>query len=64
VNVIYIKNGNILSLLVVIILDNSKAECPGMVYPVRNNLKGYLLISHGYGETLIDNNLQTTVGVL
>lgn len=68
VNVIYTKNGNILSFVGSHNLSfNSKARGNAAFswsYPVRNNLKGYLLISHGYGETLIDyNNLQTTVGV-
>ncbi len=68
VNVIYVKNGNILSFIGSHNLNfNSKARGNASFswsYPVRNNLKGYLLISHGYGETLIDyNNLQTTVGV-
>ncbi|SEA40564.1 phospholipase A1 [Flavobacterium gillisiae] len=68
VNVIYTKNGNILSFVGSHNLNfNSKARGNAAFswsYPVRNNLKGYLLISHGYGETLIDyNNLQTTVGV-
>jgi phospholipase A1 len=68
VNVIYVKNGNILSFIGSHNLNfNSKARGNASFswsYPVRNNLKGYLLISHGYGESLIDyNNLQTTVGV-
>lgn len=68
VNVIYTKNGNILSFIGSHNLNfNAKARGNAAFswsYPVRNNLKGYLLISHGYGETLIDyNNLQTTVGV-
>lgn len=68
VNVIYTKNGNILSFIGSHNLNfNAKARGNASFswsYPVRNNLKGYLLISHGYGETLIDyNNLQTTVGV-
>jgi hypothetical protein len=61
----YVKTVISFLLLVVIILALiQKQECRfSWSYPVRNNLKGYLLISHGYGETLIDyNNLQTTVG--
>ncbi|MFV8327376.1 phospholipase A [Flavobacterium sp. ZS1P14] len=68
VNVIYTKNGNILSFIGSHNLNfNSKSRGNASFswsYPIRNNLKGYLLVSHGYGETLIDyNNLQTTVGV-
>ena len=68
VNVIYTKNGNIFSFIGSHNLNfNSKARGNSSFswsYPIKNNLKGYLLVSHGYGETLIDyNNLQTTVGV-
>jgi phospholipase A1 len=68
VNVIYTKNGNILSFIGSHNLNfNSKARGNSSFswsYPIKNNFKGYLLISHGYGETLIDyNHLQTTVGL-
>ncbi|RTY94898.1 phospholipase A [Flavobacterium sp. GT3R68] len=68
VNVIYTKNGNILSFIGshnLIFNTKSKGNASfSWSYPIKNNLKGYLLISHGFGETLIDyNNRQTTVGV-
>jgi phospholipase A1 len=68
VNIIYVKNGNILSFIGshnLTFKSNSRGNASfSWSYPVRNNLKGYLLISHGYGESLIDyNNLQTTIGV-
>ena len=67
-NVIYTKNGNILSFIGSHNLNfNSKARGNSSFswsYPIKDNLKGYFLISYGYGETLIDyNHLQTTVGI-
>ena len=67
-NVMYAHKGNIFSFIGSHNLNfNAKSRGNSTFswsYPINNNLKGYLLVSHGYGETLLDYNyLQTTVGV-
>lgn len=67
-NVIYEKNGNVISFIGGYNMNfnsdpRGNAELTWS-YPIKNNLKAYFQVSHGYGESLIDyNHLQTTVGV-
>lgn len=67
-HVIYEKNGNIISFIGGYNMNfnsdpRGNAEL-SWSYPIKNNLKAYFQVSHGYGESLIDyNHLQTTVGV-
>jgi phospholipase A1/A2 len=67
-NVIYTHNGQVFSLLGSHNLNfgnNLKGNLTfSWSYPIKGNLKAYLQVSQGYGETLIDyNHSQTTVGV-
>ncbi len=67
-NIIYNKNGNVFSLITGNNLNfGSKLRVNTELswsFPIKANLKGFLQIAHGYGETLIDyNNKQTTVGI-
>jgi len=67
-NVIYTRNGSVFSLIGSHNL-NFGSKVRGYAtfswsHPIKGNLKGYLQVSHGYGETLIDYNYrQTTVGI-
>lgn len=67
-NVIYTVNGNVFSFIGShnLQLDQTLRGMGTLSwsYPIKGNFKGYLQVTHGFGETLIDyNNLQTTVGV-
>jgi phospholipase A1 len=67
-NVIYAKNGNVFSLNAAYNMNfesNPRGNAEfSWSYPIKNNLRGFLQVSHGYGESLIDyNHLQTTVGI-
>ena len=68
VNVIYTRNGSVFSLIGSHNLDFGKKVKGNTTfswsYPIKGNLKGYLQVSNGYGETLIDYNYrQTTIGI-
>lgn len=67
-NVIYSHNGNVFSLSGSHNLNfGSRIRGNALFswsYPIQGNLKGFLQISHGYGETLIDyNHEQTNIGI-
>lgn len=68
VNVIYTKGSDVFSLIGSHNLNFGTRMRGNLTFswshPIQGNLKGYLQVSHGYGETLIDYNYrQTTVGI-
>lgn len=67
-NVIFAKNGHVVSFIGGYNWNFDSAPKGNAElswsYPIKNNLKAYFQVSHGYGESLIDyNHKQTTVGV-
>lgn len=67
-NVIYANKGNVFSFIGTSNMNfgsNPRGSAEfSWSYPIKNNLKGFFQISHGYGESLIDyNHLQTNVGI-
>ncbi|WP_121966594.1 phospholipase A [Myroides sp. N17-2] len=62
------KNGQLFTLMVRNNLrfnDNYKGFLEfTWAYPIKNNLKAFLVVNHGYGETMIDYNWkQTNIGI-
>jgi phospholipase A1/A2 len=66
-SLIYAKNGHLVSFIggYNFNFDSPRGNAElSWSYPIKNNLKAYLQVSHGYGESLIDyNHSQTTVGL-
>jgi phospholipase A1/A2 len=66
-SVIYAKNGHVVSFIGGYNFNFNSPRGSAELswsYPIKNNLKAYLQVSHGYGESLIDyNHSQTTVGL-